>query len=242
MRDGTAFARVPEPGACSFCLMLASRGAVYTAKTVGAVNKFHDHCRCLGIEVKRDGSDLPRINRDLEQLWGDSESSTQADFEKALWARKLNGGPLWPELKTVTVPAYKGDGMSKVFPGEPLPKDLDRVVAHVLFGWRDTPKRGDAWVKHSENSRMGHTWDSQRPKASKFPKSWSNQDIANAIVETLENPDAYVPTNRDGQRVSYAAFDGVDVMVRYTVVGGLVMNNSATVHPVARRDRRAEDV
>lgn len=91
MRDGTAFARVPEPGACSFCLMLASRGAVYTAKTVGAVNKFHDHCRCLGVEVKRDGSDLPRINRDLEQLWSDLKSSTQADFEKALNTRREFG-------------------------------------------------------------------------------------------------------------------------------------------------------
>ncbi|CAB0762658.1 hypothetical protein FRC0546_02104 [Corynebacterium diphtheriae] len=68
-RDHTAYARVPEPGACAFCLMLASRGAVYKKSTVGMVNKYHDHCRCLGIEVKRDGSDLPRINRDLERVW-----------------------------------------------------------------------------------------------------------------------------------------------------------------------------
>lgn len=28
------YARLPEPGACAFCLMLASRGAVYTSQTV----------------------------------------------------------------------------------------------------------------------------------------------------------------------------------------------------------------
>lgn len=236
MRDGTAFARVPEPGACSFCLMLASRGAVYTAKTVGAVNKFHDHCRCLGVEVKRDGSDLPRINRDLEQLWSDSESSTQADFEKALRARKLNGGPLWPELKTVTVPAYKGDGMSTVFPGEPLPKDLDRVVAHVLFGWRDTPKRGDAWVKHSEDSRMGHTWDTQREGASKFPKSWSNQDIANAVVETLENPEkTKIAGNK---RLVFSQAEDGWVMAEYTVIDGSVRKGAVTAYMVDKLPKK----
>lgn len=57
-RHAKAWARVPEPGACHFCAMLASRGAVYkddsfkrsdprfaggdTSSTI----KVHDHCRC----------------------------------------------------------------------------------------------------------------------------------------------------------------------------------------------------
>lgn len=101
-RDGTAFARVSEPGACSFCLMLASRGAVYESRDhalrvgVDGVSKrtkrergagFHDNCRCVAIEVKRDGSDLPRINKDLERLWDESGSTSQADFMKALETR-----------------------------------------------------------------------------------------------------------------------------------------------------------
>lgn len=87
LRDGTAYARVPEPGACAFCLMLASRGAVYSKETVQTAGGYHDHCRCLGIEVKRDGSDLPRINRDLEELWISSLSESQSDFELALATR-----------------------------------------------------------------------------------------------------------------------------------------------------------
>lgn len=43
----TRYRRVPEARACAFCLMLASRGAVYlTESTAGAGRKFHSHCRC----------------------------------------------------------------------------------------------------------------------------------------------------------------------------------------------------
>lgn len=72
---GTGYARVPEPGACKFCLMLASRGAEYTRETVIGLTRFHDNCRCVGIEVKND-SQLPRINRDLETLWKKAGNET----------------------------------------------------------------------------------------------------------------------------------------------------------------------
>jgi len=44
--DNAAYARVPEPGACNFCLMLASRGFVYSKDTAGDSKKFHGKCRC----------------------------------------------------------------------------------------------------------------------------------------------------------------------------------------------------
>lgn len=44
--DNAAYARVPEPGACKFCLMLASRGFVYSKDSVGQSRKFHGKCRC----------------------------------------------------------------------------------------------------------------------------------------------------------------------------------------------------
>jgi hypothetical protein len=40
----TGWARIPEPGACSFCLMLATRGAVYGAASKDF--KSHNHCEC----------------------------------------------------------------------------------------------------------------------------------------------------------------------------------------------------
>jgi hypothetical protein len=45
-KDKAAYARIPEPGACKFCLMLASRGFVYSKSTAGQTKKFHGKCRC----------------------------------------------------------------------------------------------------------------------------------------------------------------------------------------------------
>lgn len=45
-KDGAGYARVPEPGACKFCLMLASRGFVYSKDSAGQSRKFHGKCRC----------------------------------------------------------------------------------------------------------------------------------------------------------------------------------------------------
>lgn len=43
----TRYRRVAEPRACKFCLMLASRGAVYLSEaSAGGAKKFHSHCRC----------------------------------------------------------------------------------------------------------------------------------------------------------------------------------------------------
>jgi hypothetical protein len=53
-RDGAAYARVPEHGACKFCLMLASRGFVYSRSSAGSRadgKRFHGHCRCHPMPV-----------------------------------------------------------------------------------------------------------------------------------------------------------------------------------------------
>lgn len=50
-KDNAAYARLPEPGACDFCLMLASRGFVYSKDTVGDSKKFHGKCRCNAMPV-----------------------------------------------------------------------------------------------------------------------------------------------------------------------------------------------
>lgn len=50
-KDNAAYARVPEPGACKFCLKLASRGFVYSEKTAGQTKKFHGKCRCNAMPV-----------------------------------------------------------------------------------------------------------------------------------------------------------------------------------------------
>lgn len=53
-RDKVAFARVPEPGACKWCLKLASRGFAYSRKTVDQTKdgeRFHGNCGCHAMPV-----------------------------------------------------------------------------------------------------------------------------------------------------------------------------------------------
>lgn len=125
LKAGTAYARVPEPGACAFCLMLGSRGAAYTSDSVfGELGRYHDNCRCLGIEVKTD-ADLPRLNRDLmgvsEMLDREFDGSvTVNEWRQYITARRqqLGQNVEWPRLQYCRVPRYKGDGFSAVFTGE----------------------------------------------------------------------------------------------------------------------------
>lgn len=77
-REGGKWAREAEPGACRFCQMLATRGAVYASResalkhgstkrsrrTVGNPAQhddggYHDHCRCVAVMVRPGSSYNP---------------------------------------------------------------------------------------------------------------------------------------------------------------------------------------
>lgn len=77
-RSGAAYARVPEPGACTFCLMLASRGFVYTKQTVTGTKdgqRFHGFCRCHGMPVWDETRARVKYGYDPERLESDYESA-----------------------------------------------------------------------------------------------------------------------------------------------------------------------
>lgn len=61
------YRRVPSPGACDFCLTLASRGAVYTKETAVMAKRansilgggrYHERCRCRAVV---EYEDMPRL-------------------------------------------------------------------------------------------------------------------------------------------------------------------------------------
>lgn len=67
-RYKTRFYRVPERRACWFCLMLASRGAVYYSEyTAGKGHKYHAHCRCT-VRAVLPGDTLPPIIQTLQNI------------------------------------------------------------------------------------------------------------------------------------------------------------------------------
>ena len=51
--DNVGYARVPVGDTCAFCIMLASRGFVYTSKEsatrTGVGAKYHDNCNCVAV-------------------------------------------------------------------------------------------------------------------------------------------------------------------------------------------------
>lgn len=73
---GLRFARVPESGACDWCRIMSSRGAVYlTEKSAGGDgNDYHDDCGCVPTPVP-DGEDLPY---DAEALYAEYRDAWDA--------------------------------------------------------------------------------------------------------------------------------------------------------------------
>lgn len=107
-RYARGFARVARPGACSFCLLLASRGAVYkTAESAGQisassiwpdakgfVNRYHVGCRCTIQPLFGPAYEAPVHVRDALALYIESTKNVngskakQAAFRKALYEQR----------------------------------------------------------------------------------------------------------------------------------------------------------
>lgn len=77
-RIDVAYARVPRPDCCSFCAVLASRGAVYQRDSFDQSDprfigpgeiKVHDTCRCEFRPIWHREEQLPDINREFADLW-----------------------------------------------------------------------------------------------------------------------------------------------------------------------------
>ncbi|MBX5463810.1 MAG: hypothetical protein IRZ28_22320, partial [Steroidobacteraceae bacterium] len=79
-REAIGWARIIRPGACSWCAMLAGRGAVYrSAETAGrrASKRFvggsmfawHNHCGCVAVPVFDPDDPALRVADDLYDRW-----------------------------------------------------------------------------------------------------------------------------------------------------------------------------
>ena len=64
------WARETEPGCCSFCALLATRGAVYRSDETASFES-HDHCRCFAVPVFTAYEPTAQI-REWQQLYKES--------------------------------------------------------------------------------------------------------------------------------------------------------------------------
>lgn len=179
LRAGVAWARVPTAKACAFCLMLASRGAVYESKSVALEASgrrgsrpegasYHDNCNCRAIESYSD-ADLPQIVRDLEDEWYEVTDKAIGSGEKqrAAWNRHVK--------ETRPTGSARRPRNEAVFPkGKPVL--TERNWRHILDGEPGNIQQG------------GHRFGTNRVGKTEFPKTWSDDKIKAAVEETLDQP------------------------------------------------------
>ena len=249
LRDGTGYARVPEPGACSFCLMLASRGAVYSRESVlKAKNKprYHDHCRCIGIEVKNPqtgekfgySDDLPQINKDLFNEWRSAnlsldEADEAVTFPKwkahiAQLKEEVAAKSKYKQLADVTIPTYK-NGDTFTLGGRTFHKpDLKTIIEHAILGTNDD---SDPRVQQI----LGHTYRSLRiqPGTTLLGNDWTDQEFADAIGAVFDEPDLYqIKDSEHGTRVNLIKEVNGVTFRGFFVIGTDGRLKTGSTHPV----------
>lgn len=75
-----SWARVAHPGACAFCLMLASRGFAYTRRETAGGGyggaHYHDHCRCLLVCRKHGKVELPESTIRAQKIYAEAKKQS----------------------------------------------------------------------------------------------------------------------------------------------------------------------
>lgn len=124
---GVRFARVPTGSeTCTFCIMLASRGAVYhTRKSAGEFKHFHRHCDCKVVPGFEDDPDAELVEgvrpEELRDLYVqlnviDEDAGLSAKQKEALKRRVINLAAVGSDPST----GYRADNLdlSALVPGE----------------------------------------------------------------------------------------------------------------------------
>lgn len=185
---GVRFARVPTGfETCTFCIMLASRGAVYhTRKSAGEFKHFHRHCDCKvvpGFEDDPDAELVEGVNpEELRERWWqlekvDATAGLSAAEREELRHKVMEGGEL-PENVRKTNPAAHM-----------------RKVGHKSSGWMSAATRLNAEIKANGFANAEEFYEYLRTRRTR-----AEFDEATALAEKiLANADA-TPTLYDVAR------------------------------------------
>ena len=87
------WARVTREGACAFCLMLATRGAVYQSKKTASFRP-HGSCHCTVEPLWRGSYEPPAHIREAQALWKSSTRDRSGKDALRAFRRALEGGTL----------------------------------------------------------------------------------------------------------------------------------------------------
>lgn len=96
---------------------------------------------------------------------------------------------------------------------------------HILFGWDRRPlklldasnlsakRRG-----HQVGDRTGHLWGSEKDGKTVFPKTWTQQDVINAVHAPIEDPDQCHKRSEENRAVR-KEINGVIIQVTWKLDG-----------------------
>ncbi len=137
------FARVPQGReTCSFCIMLASRGAVYeNAMTAGATRHYHENCDCKVVPDFGDGIDGYDPDEYYE-LWRSDVLKEEESIKRAInreWAefRKYDTEEAYFETLGKYIRSFSKDGLIDCeFRAKPNAKELMTAQSLAKNGHR----------------------------------------------------------------------------------------------------------
>lgn len=216
---GTKWCRVPEPAACEFCLLVASRGAVYASQTTAlntkeTKNRYHANCRC-GAEEVFDDDDMPAPTKrlvDVSEWVGTSKddwrkAKSDPEFVRHIWQTYIRDDPTrQARLGPSRLPA----GFEVKYPkpadlpeGSKLPGVTLRDLEIAIVGGTD----------HRGKPIGGHDYGTGIPGKTEFPPAWNSDDIIHATFLTLENPQWFDIWGQ--QRVCRREVNGVIMHIAY---------------------------
>ena len=219
---GNTWCRVPEAGACPFCLMLASRGAVYEDKTTATRSqggsRYHAHCKCTAVEILHE-ADVPPAARRAWDLTEKFNLRTVTDWaaarkDPAIIEYLLDNGIRDDPTRTVRLGPMLHPEIPTLDPLGPLPRPTLEDFDVNCFG--KSQKRKSGKIKYYG----GHLYGTGIPGKTEFPASWTADDIIYATELTLREPQRIVP--RGSQRTShFREVHGVVVEVSFYQVSPL---------------------
>ena len=87
------WARIPDAGACAFCLMLAARGAVYKTESAASF-QVHDNCHCTPEAWWRGHYEPTARVRAAQALWRDSTKGRSGNDARVAFRQAVEGRPV----------------------------------------------------------------------------------------------------------------------------------------------------
>ncbi|MFB9776328.1 hypothetical protein [Brevibacterium otitidis] len=185
------YRRVPEAGACGWCMMLATRGHVYTKDTVGGPHKrYHDRCKCSS-EPQYPGEELPPLVQAARKAYYDfyypDDSGNPSPEGLQQFFNFVQDGGLGdrPRPGRDSKGRYRltVDGQEVPFTFDDIPLSRSRLWKHIstIGGGR-----GGHLVDHAAHWAQDSDWLNV-PKTI-FPAGYTREDFSRHLGAVMRDP------------------------------------------------------